>query len=157
MWIISKFLSAIWGLLGLVALVALFLIYANFNEPANLDFLNLEQGLVFDRQRFFYTFGGLFLLVNLMVFLTIRTTETLRKAAVMIHQTQQLKIGVALKVMACGANIFILVVMIYLKSAIENADVQSFWFLPGLLFGPLLIVCGLIYLLFVMWYPAGNR
>jgi len=152
----SKMLSALWGLLGLITIFSLFIIYANFPEHSSLDFQGLNQGISVNGQKFFYAFFGLFMIVNLMVYLTIKTTNSIGRKALRILPQQKLRISVAVKSMAIGANLFLLVLMIYLKYAIEVPDPAIFWHWILLVIGPFIIVVGLIYLFYIWINPVSS-
>lgn len=148
-------LSALWGLLGLIAIITLFIIYANLPSIINVDFLKSDLTQELDRNHFFFMFCGLYLAVNLIIYLAIRAANNLSKVYQTIHREQHLKMTIAVKVLACGANLFIITLMIYSRSAIVAQSLAGagslHWIL--LLTGPLVMVSGLLYLLFVLMYP----
>ena len=100
---LSKMLSAVWGLLGLITMCTLFVIYANFPEYSRLDF----QGLNMNGQTFFYAFTGLFLIVNLMVYVTVKTANGIGRKDLRIPSHQKLRISVAVKTMVIGPFIIV--------------------------------------------------
>lgn len=153
---LSKMLSAAWGLLGLITIFSLFIIYANFPEYSTLDFQGLNREIEMTGQKFFYAFSGLFLIVNLMVYLTIKTTNSIGRKALRIHPQQKLRISVAVKTMAIGANLFLVVLMIYLKYTIEVPAQVVFWPWIFLVIGPFIIVTGLLYLSYIWINPVSG-
>lgn len=153
---LSKMLSAVWGLLGLITIFSLFIIYANFPEYSTIDFQGLNREIKMTGQKFFYTFSGLFLIVNLMVYLTIKTTNFIGRKALQIQPQQKLRISVAVKTTAIGANLFLVVLMIYLKYIMEVPDQVMSWPWIFLIIGPFIIVSGLLYLSYIWINPVSG-
>ena len=153
MWNLSKMLSAFWGILGLITLVTLFIVYASFPEYVNQGFL-LDHGIQLDRQRFFFIFSGLYLAVNLITYIAIKTTGSLKKGSRALSAIQHLRTMVSLKILVIGANLFLVMLMIFVSSAIGGQGNSSSWYLPLLWVGPLVMVAGLSYLIFTMLFPA---
>ncbi len=153
---ISRMLSALWGILVLIVLFTLFIVYANFPDGMNLEFLDLERTVYFERQRFFYVFAALILVINLIIYLTIRVTATLKRMSISLSSSQHLRIAVAVKIMVCGGNFFLIILMIYLKSAIESESAVGLLPWLALMLGPVVIVVGLFYLFYILVKPVND-
>ena len=154
MWNLSKILSALWGLLGIIALVTLFVVYTNFNSTVLLG--NMDWGISLDKQRFFSVFCSLYLLVNLITFIAIRTIGGLKSKIKPLLASLQLPILVALKIMVVGANIFLITLMFYINSTMtDNLAFQS-WQGFAMLVGPVIMLSGLIYLAIIMVKPIAR-
>jgi len=147
-------LSAFWGILGLLTLVTLFVAYANFPEYVDPGFLGTDHEIKLDRNRFFFIFSGLYLVVNLMTYIAIRAAGSLKKGLRIMQTTQYLRTLVGLKVLIIGANLFLITLMIFTRSAIETQGVSTIWHWPLLWIGPLIMVSGLVYLMYTMLFPA---
>lgn len=156
MWNLSKLLSALWGLLGVLVVLILFIVYANFPEHGSLDFFNTGKEIQLGRQLFFSFFAGAFLIVNLVIFLSIRMAAVLKKTFKETPTPGHLKVLVAVKTLACGANLFLCTLMIFLRSAMESQGITGSWRWMILLAGPLVMISGLLYLLYSRLNPLMN-
>ncbi len=154
MWNLSKLLSAVWGILGLTVLVTLFLIYANYPDYSSLDFLGSVKGMTLDRHRFFFWFVGLFLVINLSFYAATGVINQIGNSTRLLSNAQHLRTLVALKVLVIGANLFLLTLMIFLRSALVAQDLPGSWQWLVMLMGPLTMVSGLVYLLYAMLFPV---
>ena len=153
MWNLSKMLSALWGIFGFVALIVLFIIYANYPDYVSLDILGIDSIRQLNRQDFFLLFIGLYLLVNLIIFSGIRATDSFSKLNKLARQ-QQLRIAIAMKTMAVGGNLFLITLMIFMRSIIVSQTIPQSSSFIILLVGPLIIAFGLFFLLYVSMFPS---
>jgi len=145
-------LSALWGLLGLITIVALFVVYANFPESSRLRLPELGLDIAIDRHNYFFTFSGLYLTINIVLYLAIRAANNLKKVFQSVQTLQHLRTMVAVKILAIGANLFLMSLIVYAKMIIESQGLLSGnWFL--MLLGPLIMIAGLGYLFYVLLKP----
>ena len=156
MWNLSKMLSALWGIVGLLALITLFIAYANFPDYFSLNFLGLDSELQMDRHRFFYVFAGLFLAVNLITYVGLRTASSLNSSYQLSNSAQHLKMLVAIKVLVVGANLFLITLMIYSRAAIEAQSLTGVLHWLILFIGPAIMLFGLFYLLYIVLFPVRS-
>jgi hypothetical protein len=154
MWNLSKLLSALWVMLGTIALLTLFIVYANFQEQVDLSFFDANLDFVVGRDHFFLVFGGSFLLLNLVIFTAIRSANALKKVSKNILPDHHLRFLVSVKVLVCGANIFLITLMIFVKSSLNTQSLPISWEWMVLMLGPLIMCSGLIFLLTVMFAPV---
>jgi hypothetical protein len=154
MWNLSKILSALWGLLGIIALVTLFFVYTNFNSRVLLG--TMDWGISLDKQRFFSVFCSLYLLVNLITFIAIRTISGLKSKVKPLLTSLQLPMLVALKTMVVGANIFLIILMLYVSSTMTTNHAIESWQWLAMMVGPVIILAGLIYLAIILVKPIAN-
>ena len=127
-------------------LMTLFFIYSNFTGSIDLEVLGFELG----RQRFFLVFFALFLTINLLILLAIKAAHAAKKVSNKLHSEQVLRITVASKLMVCGANIFLIILMSFLRPTADTHIDPGSWDWLLLLVGPVVIVFGLLFLLFVL-------
>jgi hypothetical protein len=150
---LSKLMSALWGIMGLITLVTLFVTYANFPEYVNTGFPGTDLEIRFDRHRYFFVFAGLYLLVNLVIYIAIRIWSSLKSGQVMQH----LRTLVGLKTLVIGANLFLITLMIFTRSVIGDQSMSAIWYWPLLWIGPLVMVSGLVFIIYTMLFPAHER
>ena len=154
MWNLSKMLSALWGIVGTLALITLFVVYTNFPEYFRLDFLGLNTEARWDRHGFFYVFTGMFLAVNLITFVGLRVANSLNSSYRISNAAQHVKVLVAIKILVVGANLFLITLMIYAKAAIEAQSLSVVLHWTILVVGPVIMISGLSYLLYVILFPV---
>jgi hypothetical protein len=149
-------LSALWGLLAILTLVTLFVTYANFPDYFSLNFMGLDTDMQLDRHNFFYIFAGLFLIVNLITYAGLRTMNSLNSAYRLANPQHYLKISVAIKILVVGANLFLLILMAYSRAAIEAQSLTGVIHWLILFIGPVIMLSGLGYFLFVLLKPVRS-
>ncbi len=149
-------LSALWGIVGLLALATLFVTYTNFPNYFNLSFIGWETDMRMDRHGFFYTFAGLFLVLNLITYVGLRSTKSLNASYQLYDGNQHLRLTVSIKTLVIGANLFLLTLTAYSRAAIEAQSLTGVYHWSILLIGPVIMLLGLIYLLYVLLYPIQS-
>ncbi len=156
MWKLSKMLSAFWGLLGLITIATLFVIYTNFPDYGTFPIPGYGISIELDRHTYFFSFCGLYFTINLILYIAARAANNLKKVFTSFDPIQHLRTMVSVKILACGANIFLMSLMIYSKSVINTQNpVSGHWLL--IMVGPFIMVAGLIYLFYILVKPYRER
>ena len=143
--IISRLLSAFWGVIGLAVLMMLFLIYANF-PPQHTWTLPQQLGSIqLDKEGFFYIMTGAFILCNGLYYLGIKILAKGRAA----RTSQILGLIASLKVQIVGLNLFLITLMAYLKMSSQFSLPDGSWASGLFYIGPILMFAGAVY--FIYW------
>lgn len=145
-------LSALWGLLGLITIATLFVIYTNFPDQGTFPIPDFGVSIELDRHSYFFSFCGLYLTINLILYIAARAANNLNKVFTSLDTIQHLRTMVSVKILACGANVFLMSLMIYSKSVITTQNPASgHWLL--MMIGPFIMIAGLIYLFYILVKP----
>ena len=142
--IISRLLSAFWGLLGLAVLITLFLIYANFPQQHSWTLPQQLGSIKLDKELFFYIMTGAFILCNGLYYLGVKILSRGTAA----RTSQVFGIRNSLKIQIVGVNLFLITLMVYLKMSSQFSTPESALVSIMFYLGPILMLIGVFALIY---------